>query len=50
MVVSEEKTRTLITLTKEDKNKLSVIAKEQNRSFSNLVETVLIEYLKKERP
>lgn len=50
MVVSEKKTRTLITLTKEDKAKLELMAKNQNRSFSNLVETVLIEYLKKERP
>lgn len=50
MVVSEKKTRTLITLTKEDKVKLELMAKNQNRSFSNLIETVLIEYLKKERP
>jgi len=45
MAVSDKKTRTLITLEKEDKEKLEVIAKEQNRSFSNLVETILKDYL-----
>lgn len=45
MAVSDEKTRTLITLLKTDKEKLEQIAKEQNRSFSNLVETILKEYL-----
>ena len=47
MVVSDKKTRTLITLEKEDKEKLENIAKEQNRSFSNLIETILKDYLKK---
>lgn len=45
MAVSDEKTRTLITLLKTDKTKLEQIAKEENRSFSNLVETILKEYL-----
>lgn len=45
MAVSDEKTRTLVTLLKTDKEKLEQIAKEENRSFSNLVETVLKEYL-----
>jgi len=49
MAVSKDKTRTLVTLTKEDKVKLEQIAKEQNRSFSNLVETILIEYLIKQQ-
>lgn len=40
-----EKTRTLVTLELKDKEKLQEIAKEQNRSFSNLVETILKEYL-----
>ena len=45
MAVSDDKTRTLITLLKTDKKKLEQIAKEENRSFSNLVETILKEYL-----
>lgn len=40
-----EKTRTLVTLEIKDKEKLQQIAKEENRSFSNLVETILKEYL-----
>lgn len=46
MAVSDDKTRTLITLDKADKEKLEVIAKEQNRSFSNLIQTILKDYLK----
>lgn len=37
-------TRTNITIPKELKAKLEEIAKEQNRSFNNLVITVLKEY------
>jgi len=47
MTISDKKTRTLITLEKTDKESLERIAKEQNRSFSNLVETILKDYLKK---
>lgn len=47
MTVSNDKTRTLITLDKSDKGKLEVIAKEENRSFSNLIQTILKDYLKK---
>lgn len=46
-MISDKKTRTLITLNKEDKEQLNKIAKEQNRSFSNLVETILLDFLKK---
>jgi len=45
MAISDKKTRTLITLNMEDKEKLQKIAKEQNRSFNNLVETILKGYL-----
>lgn len=45
MAVSDKKTRTLITLLKTDKEKLERIAKQENRSFSNLVETILKSYL-----
>lgn len=46
MVVSDKNTRTLITLEKSDKEKLEQIAREQNRSFSNLIQTILKDYLK----
>lgn len=46
MGVSKEKTRTLITLEKELKVKLEKLAKEQNRSFNNLVVTILKDYVK----
>ena len=49
MAVSDEKTRTLITLTKVDKERLQEVAKNQNRSFSNLIETILKEYLQREQ-
>lgn len=45
MAIAEHKTRTLITLEKIVKEKLEQIAKEENRSFSNLVETILKDYL-----
>lgn len=47
MAVSNDKTRTLITLDKSDKVELEKIAKGQNRSFSNLIQTILKDYLKK---
>lgn len=45
MSISNEKTRTLVTLEIKDKEKLQDIAKQENRSFSNLVETILKGYL-----
>lgn len=45
MAISDKKTRTLITLEKNDKEELERIAKQENRSFNNLVETVLKNYL-----
>ncbi|MGD3158266.1 hypothetical protein [Staphylococcus cohnii] len=47
MAVSDKKTRTLVTLEKTDKEKLEQLAKKKNRSFNNLVETILKDYLKK---
>lgn len=44
--IRQDKTRTNITLKKELKDQLQEIAKEQNRSFNNLVVTVLSEYVK----
>lgn len=41
MTISKNNTRTLITLPKELKERLEQMAKEENRSFNNLVVTVL---------
>ena len=45
MTISNENTRTLITIPKELKTKLEEISKIQNRSFNNLVVTILKDYL-----
>jgi predicted HicB family RNase H-like nuclease len=44
MSISKDNTRTLITIPKELKQQLEQIAKEQNRSFNNLVITILKSY------
>ena len=43
--ISDLNTRTNITISKELKKQLEDIAKEQNRSFNNLVITILKNYL-----
>mgnify|MGYP003193079700 CR=1 FL=1 len=43
-MVRKDKTRTNITIEKELKTKLEQIAKEQNRSFNNLIITILKDY------
>lgn len=45
MTIAGNKTRYALTLEKSDKEKLEKIAKEQNRSLNNLIETILKEYL-----
>ena len=47
MAVAESNTRTMITLPKELKKELDERAKSENRSFNNLVVTVLKEYIAK---
>ena len=42
--ISDKNTRTFITIPKELKTKLEEIAKNQNRSFNNLVITILKDY------
>ncbi|WP_353948854.1 hypothetical protein ABNN70_04435 [Sporolactobacillus sp. Y61] len=42
--IASNKTRTLLTIEKGLKKELEQIAKEQNRSFNNLVITVLKRY------
>ena len=44
--ISENNTRTQLTLSKELKAQLQAVAKEQNRSFNNLCVTILQNYLK----
>ena len=41
MSISNKNTRTTITIPKDLKKELEIIAKEQNRSFNNLVITIL---------
>jgi predicted HicB family RNase H-like nuclease len=43
-MIGKDKTRTNITIEKELKTKLEQIAKDQNRSFNNLVITILKDY------
>jgi len=45
MGISKDNTRTLITMSKELKQKLEVKAKEENRSFNNFIITILKKYL-----
>lgn len=45
MAVSKDNTRTLITLPKELKTKLEKLAKEDERSFNNLVVKILKDYV-----
>ena len=45
--ISKQKTRYALTMEKELKEKLEEIAKDQNRSLNNLIETILKDYLKK---
>lgn len=47
MTISKDNTRTNITIPKELKSKLEELAKQDNRSFNNLVITVLREYIEK---
>ena len=43
--ISDKNTRTALTISKELKNELEQIAKEQNRSLNNLMITVLKNYV-----
>lgn len=45
MPISSENTRTLITLSKELKAKLEDKAKNERRSFNNLVVSILSDYI-----
>ncbi|MBN3351968.1 DNA-binding protein [Clostridium botulinum] len=43
--ISDKNTRTLITIPKELKKQLEQLAKDDNRSFNNLVITILSNYI-----
>lgn len=43
--ISDKNTRTNITIPKDLKEKLTKLAKEDNRSFNNLVITILTNYI-----
>lgn len=45
MTISKNNTRTNITIPKDLKKKLEQLAEEQNRSFNNLVITILKDYV-----
>ena len=47
MAIGKDKTQVLLTLTKEDKAELQRIA--ENRSFTNLINTIIKNYLKSQR-
>jgi len=46
MSISKDKTRYALTLKKETKEKLEKLAKQENRSLNNLIETTLENLLK----
>ncbi|WP_373205921.1 toxin-antitoxin system protein [Clostridium tertium] len=45
MPVGTDKVRVLVTLTKEDKEKLEKLAKNDNRNLSNYINTVLKKHM-----
>ena len=47
MSISKDNTRMILTIPKDLKAKLELIATEQNRSFNNLIITVLKEFVAK---
>lgn len=45
-MIGKDKERIIITVNKDDKERLQNIANEENRSLSNLVNVIIKEYLK----
>lgn len=48
MTISSQNTRISLTISKELKEKLQLIAKKENRTLNNLIITALLDYSKKE--
>ncbi|WP_160678719.1 DNA-binding protein [Clostridium sp. C8-1-8] len=49
MPIGEDKTRILVTVTKELKEKLEKQAKKENRTVANLLNTIAIKYLEEQQ-
>ena len=47
--ISDKNTRYVMTINKEDKKVLEELARKQNRSFNNLIQTILKEYIEKNK-
>lgn len=47
--ISDKNTRYVMTINKEDKKILEGLARKQNRSFNNLIQTILKEYIEKNK-
>ena len=45
-MIGKDKVRTLISINKELKNQLQELAEKDNRSFNNMIITILKEYVK----
>ena len=45
MSISKDNVRTVLTISKELKSKLEVIAKQENRSLNNLIITILKNFI-----
>ncbi len=50
MAISQDKVRTIITISKDLKKKLEKIAKQDNRSFNNLVIKILKDFVSNSSP
>ena len=50
MAISQDKVRTIITIPKDLKKKLEKIAKQDDRSFNNLVIKILNDYVSNSSP
>ena len=48
MGVRADKTRIVLTISKEMKNKLTDQAKKENRSNANLINTIILKYLEED--
>lgn len=49
MAIGNDKTRIVITVTKELKEKLDEQAKKENRTVANLLNTIAIKYLEEQK-
>ena len=47
--ISDKNTRYVMTINKEDKKALEELARKQNRRFNNLIQTILKEYIEKNK-